>query len=220
MPFSKKFMKSMGIPNIGDQFNGFTIESVWVEHVHIKGSSPRRYEYPTEIIVNGKGSLKDVERALLMVFNQKDVQLLSGYGNPYRCNIGKISVSQLNETKYSVKARGSCVRVHKSEKIKNVPSDDKNLEQLSLSVYEAFFKNAGAVEVDRTFYPVNRTSRADVKYVKIDGYSFIEQNPEKSSRWGEKAREGHKIVWVTKGRRYVARVMDGKFLTLGKKKRT
>jgi hypothetical protein len=32
-----------------------------------------------------------------------------------------------------------------------------------------------------------------------------------------KAREGHRIVWVMKGRRYLAQVRDGEFYDLRKK---
>lgn len=209
----------MGFPRVGDAVDGFTVESVSVEHEYIKGSKPRRYEYPTEIIVNGKGSAKDVERAFTRLSCQKDVQLLSGYGNPYLCNTGEMEISQLDETKYLIKARGHCVRTPNLERAKSSVTEGNDLRKLALSVYDAFFKGEGVVEVDRTFYTVGRTSQADVKYVKIDGFSFIEQNPEKASRWGEKAREGHKIMWVTKGRRYVAQVIDGKFLYLGKKKK-
>jgi hypothetical protein len=43
-------------------------------------------------------------------------------------------------------------------------------------------------------------------------YQAIEQNPEKPSRWGKLAREGHKVVQfrdVASGK-YVAVVVDGK----------
>ena len=43
-------------------------------------------------------------------------------------------------------------------------------------------------------------------------YQMIEQNPEKPSRWGKLAREGHRVVQVrdVESGKYVAAVVDGK----------
>jgi len=43
-------------------------------------------------------------------------------------------------------------------------------------------------------------------------YQAIEQNPEKPSRWGKLAREGHRVVQVRDltSQKYVAAVVDGK----------
>lgn len=49
------------------------------------------------------------------------------------------------------------------------------------------------------------------------GYRYIQQNWKKSSEWGKKAREGHNIMWIIKGRRYIARIMDGEYTDLLKK---
>jgi hypothetical protein len=49
------------------------------------------------------------------------------------------------------------------------------------------------------------------------GYQAIEQNPEKPSRWGQLAREGHRVVQfreVGTGK-YVAVVVDGKVTEYG-----
>jgi hypothetical protein len=53
---------------------------------------------------------------------------------------------------------------------------------------------------------------------KIEGYSFLEQNPKKSSHWAKLAREGSLIMWIVKGRRYLGQVRDGTFYDLRKKK--
>lgn len=50
------------------------------------------------------------------------------------------------------------------------------------------------------------------------GYQAIEQNPEKPSRWGQLAREGHRVVQfrdVGTGK-YVGVVVDGKVTEYGK----
>ena len=43
-------------------------------------------------------------------------------------------------------------------------------------------------------------------------YQAIEQNPEKPSRWGKLARDGHRVVQVRdlSTQKYVAAVVDGK----------
>src|ERR1041385_3349660 len=50
-------------------------------------------------------------------------------------------------------------------------------------------------------------------------YQAIEQNPEKPSRWGQMAREGHRVVQVRdlETQKYVAVVVDEKVLEYGGK---
>ena len=188
-----------------------------MNHKHVKGSVPRRYEYPTEIVVDGEGSLKDVKQAMLPILQRRDVPLLSSYGNPYLCTIENITISKLGKTKYVVTAQGYCVRTFRTNQSEFLKEEEK-LEQLALQVYDVFFKEGNVIKFGDATYSVHTTSRTGVKYVEIDGYSFIEQNPEKASRWGEKAREGHNILWITLGRRYVAQVIDRKYVVLSRKK--
>jgi len=63
-------------------------------------------------------------------------------------------------------------------------------------------------------YSIEKTSKSKLRSVEIDGLTFVEQNPNKESRWAQLAREGHQIMWAMRGRQYIARVMDGKFLAL------
>lgn len=218
MPYSRKYEKHFAFPSDGDLVNGFKVESVLVDHVYVKGSKPRRYEYPTKIVVQGQGSSRDVRAAFNKLFNQKDVQILSGYGNPYTCNLGKPEIVQVGEERYEITARGHCVKMRNSEDLKAQTAAVEDLRETALKVYEAIFENRGFVEVNSVMYQLGEASKAKIKLVKIEGYTFIEQNPSKASIWGEKARDGHKIMWVCKGRRYIARVMDGRFLDLKKKK--
>jgi 3-dehydroquinate synthase class II len=73
------------------------------------------------------------------------------------------------------------------------------------------------VKVERTGSQKLRTVRFEV-----DGreYQMIEQNPEKPSRWGKLAREGHRVVQVRDVElgKYVAAVVDGKVREYGKLK--
>ncbi len=95
----------------------------------------------------------------------------------------------------------------------------KNLRNVALKVFKAIFEEHSSVEIEGVIYPIKETSKSNLRYVNIEGNSFIEQNPDKASRWAKMAQEGHKIMWVLRGRRYLARVMDGVFLDLkGKEK--
>jgi hypothetical protein len=74
---------------------------------------------------------------------------------------------------------------------------------------------AKTVKVERTGSQKLRTVRFEV-----DGreYQMIEQNPEKPSRWGKLARDGHQVVQVRDVElgKYVAAVVDGKVMEYGR----
>ena len=63
---------------------------------------------------------------------------------------------------------------------------------------------------------VSRTGARRLRTVRFvmggTEYQAIEQNPEKPSRWGKLAREGHRVVQVRdlSSQKYVAAVVDGK----------
>jgi len=70
---------------------------------------------------------------------------------------------------------------------------------------------------------VQKTSRHRLKTARFQmngrEYEAIEQNPEKPSRWGKLAREGHRVVQfrdVLSGK-YVAAAVDGKVIVYGKR---
>ncbi len=71
-----------------------------------------------------------------------------------------------------------------------------------------------AVQLDGKRFPVKRTSAQRLKMVTFtiagEEYRAIEQNPEKPSRWGKLARDGHKVVQFTKEGKFVAVAVDGK----------
>lgn len=80
----------------------------------------------------------------------------------------------------------------------------------------------GSVEVGGKKLPVRQTSRQRLKAVRFQmnerEYEAIEQNPEKPSRWGKLARDGHGVVQfrdVLSGK-YVAVAVDGKVRVYGK----
>ena len=93
----------------------------------------------------------------------------------------------------------------------------EDLKKNGMKIYEALFERKKTVEIDGIEYPIKRFS-SGVRYVDLFGYRYIEQNRNKKSEWGKKAREGHKIMWVFKGRHYFARIIDGEFTLLQKEK--
>lgn len=80
------------------------------------------------------------------------------------------------------------------------------------------------VEVNGKKIPVRRTSAHRFRTVafEVDGreYQAIEQNPEKPSRWGKLAGEGHQVVQFkdVETNRFVAVAVDGKVRIYGARK--
>jgi len=220
MPFSKRFKKIMGFPKGGDTVKQFTVESLSVDHVYVKGSKPRRYEYAVKMVVRGKGSKEDVRTAFDPLLSQKNIGTTSGYGNPYSCDIGEVTISKIGDEQFSIEAKGRCTRVSDEVHREYVAAGQKKLEEMALRVYEALFQDQDAVEIDGVVHRFSQTSASKIRFVKIEGYTFIEQNPRKDSKWGNMAQEGHRILWVCRGPAYLYRVMDGQFLTLKRGRRS
>ena len=82
----------------------------------------------------------------------------------------------------------------------------------------------GIVEVAGQRLLVRKTGRNRLKTVRFpmngQHYEAIEQNPEKPSRWGKLASEGHAVVQFRDlvSEKYVAVSVDGKVLVYGSKK--
>jgi hypothetical protein len=93
----------------------------------------------------------------------------------------------------------------------------ENLREKALAAYQGIFNNMETIEIEGYTYHLDFTSRKGLRLFKIDGYSYLEQNSETGSKWAKMAREGHRIMWVLKGRRYLAQVRDGEFYDFHKK---
>ncbi len=91
----------------------------------------------------------------------------------------------------------------------------EELKEKGLEIYNAIFEGKKSVEIEGIEYPLKKFSN-NICYVDLFGYRYIEQNRNKKSEWGKKAREGHKIMWIIKGRRYLVRFMDGEYTDLKK----
>ncbi len=87
----------------------------------------------------------------------------------------------------------------------------EDLRGKALKAYDALFNYRRTVEIDGRVYRLEHTSVKGLRRFSVGGYDFIEQNPDKGSRWGEMAREGHRILWVMRGGSYLAQVRDGVF---------
>ena len=93
--------------------------------------------------------------------------------------------------------------------------DIEKLKETSLRIFEAIFTNQHGVDIEGRLYPIHQT-KSGLRNVTYSDIWFIEQNPQKDSRYAQKAQEGHQILWGLKKRTYVLRVMDGKFTLLKK----
>jgi len=109
MPHANKYKKEMGFPKKGDTIDGFKVESVSVGHVSLKPT--RRYEFPTEIMVKGEDDVGRLESTFNKLFNVKSRRILSGYGNPYLCDPGKMEIRNLSNGKFSITSTGVCLRI-------------------------------------------------------------------------------------------------------------
>ena len=197
----------MEFPKDGDVIGGFRVVSVDITHIADYSDGLAKYRYPTEIIVEGEGSTEVVMGAFNEWFG-KEKTIYSGYGNPYLSNTGKMYIERLKNNRFKIRAEGSAVR-----QIETV----ENLEEDAMQIYNAMFGDDDLVKVNGVEYRIELTPRAKVRRVMIGGLSFLEQNPKKSSKWAVMAREGHKIMWVMKGRSYIAQVRDDVFYDFRKK---
>ena len=93
----------------------------------------------------------------------------------------------------------------------------EKLEAIGKKIYTAIFNDEASVELEGTQHPIKKFASSDVRYVDFLGYRFIEQNRNKPSQWGQKARDGHKIMWIIKDRRYLVRIDDGEHIELQKR---
>jgi len=92
-----------------------------------------------------------------------------------------------------------------------LPNGKEARGRMKLLVEKSF--DTGEVVLNYAEGPA-RAPSANLRFFKIEGYSFLEQNPRKSSHLAKLAREGHLIMWVMKGRRYLGQVRDGVFYDL------
>jgi hypothetical protein len=90
-----------------------------------------------------------------------------------------------------------------------------SLDHEKLSAVAQEMMSGSVVSVAGKTVKVERTGSQKLRAVRfeVDGreYQMIEQNPEKPSRWGKLARDGHQVVQVRDVElgKYIAAVVDG-----------
>jgi len=96
-------------------------------------------------------------------------------------------------------------------------------EELLKSIAAQLMINT-SVNVEGKSIPVRRTSRQRLKTIAFRAggheYQAIEQNAEKPSRWGQLARDGHRVVQFkhAEQNKFVAVVVDGEVTFYGANK--
>lgn len=195
MPVSRTYQREMGFPKEGDVVGGFRVKSVSIEHSVAYTEKLARYEYSTRITVEGDGTVDDVEAAFKKFF-EAEKTLRSSYGSPYQCRTGKMSVHPLGGKRFRLESLGTCEKALDEE-----PKTEASLDlgEVALKAFEAIFGGRESVNIGGQDRFVERTSGSKLRYVRVSKYSFLEQNPNKSSRWAKMANEGHKILWVLEG---------------------
>jgi len=82
---------------------------------------------------------------------------------------------------------------------------------------------SASVSVDGKSAPVRRTSQQRLRTAAFKvgdhEYQAIEQNPEKPSRWGQKARGGRQVVQFkdAESNKFIAVVVDGEVTFYGQR---
>lgn len=57
---------------------------------------------------------------------------------------------------------------------------------------------------------VRKFQQSGVRYVELPaGAILVEQNPKKRSEWARLARGGHRVAWLMRDGKYLARIVDG-----------
>lgn len=87
--------------------------------------------------------------------------------------------------------------------------DEVELPSIAVEVARQIFNGAKQISIRDNVYPLTLTKSSRLRSIIIEGFLFIEQNPQKASQWAQKAKAGHQILWVIKGNKYLVRVMDG-----------
>ena len=93
---------------------------------------------------------------------------------------------------------------------------EMDIETVALLIYQAIFSDEESVEIENKNYPIEKTRATKIRFVKLGGYTFMEQNPFDITLWGKEIVEGHLIIWVTRGKDYIAMVKDGGFKLIQK----
>jgi hypothetical protein len=90
-----------------------------------------------------------------------------------------------------------------------------NLEEAAKKAFEAIFNDYKMMEWEGKQRAIKHSARG-LKFLVIDRYTFIEENPKKNSIWGKLTRDGHKILWIIEDGDSVGQVRDGVYRDFNK----
>ena len=96
------------------------------------------------------------------------------------------------------------------------------MDEETMKIVAEQLMTADVVRVAGQMVRVTKTSRHHLKTARftVDGrdYEAIEQNPEKPSRWGKLAADGHRVVQFrdVESNKYVGVTVDGKVTIYGR----
>lgn len=69
-------------------------------------------------------------------------------------------------------------------------------EEQLLKIHSAIHSNCRSVELNGSTYHLLDSRYSDTRYMHIGLWKFIQQNPEKKSYYGFKAKAGSQITWI------------------------
>ena len=85
------------------------------------------------------------------------------------------------------------------QKLVSLPRETttKLTEQDVLNIHSAMHHGENTrVVINNSTYQIHTSTRTGVKYVCINGYKLLQQNPERRSFYAFKAKAGSKIPWI------------------------
>jgi hypothetical protein len=95
----------------------------------------------------------------------------------------------------------------------------EELEQAAISAAGVIFAGEKAVTIQDVECPVEKLKSSGLRFVRFGGeYQVLEQNKAKPSAWAKMAKAGHQVAWLFKDGKYYARIVDGEFTLLGRKR--
>jgi hypothetical protein len=97
----------MRLPDTEKEIGDFTVESCTVNH---EPSGYGRYEYPFEIVLEGKGGQQGVRNAFRNLLSPVKTTF-SAYGNAYQLRFGKTEIESLGNRRYRLRGTGLGARI-------------------------------------------------------------------------------------------------------------
>ncbi|MFX0091511.1 MAG: toll/interleukin-1 receptor domain-containing protein [Candidatus Hodarchaeota archaeon] len=88
------------------------------------------------------------------------------------------------------------------------------LEEVAKKVARAIFNGDHSFILGLNQYKIKQYYSSKVRYAQITPYTFLEQNPRKTSIFGRMARQGKRIIWILKHNNYHARLIENEFVYL------